>query len=65
MTGRRIKLTRLSPGCLLHTLYGFDTQGIETQLEGFRRQQRQLQAAVAGLFAFRAEDRAMLVEAGE
>ena len=60
-----INQTRLSPGLVLHPFYGFDTQGIQTQLQRFRRQQSQLQAAVARLFAFGAQDRAVLVEAGE
>ena len=50
---------------VLHTLYGFDTQGIQTQLQGLRRQLRQLQAAVADRFIFRRQNRAVLVEAGE
>ncbi len=49
----------------IHTFYGFDTRGIQTQLSGLRRQLRQLQAAVADRFIFRRQNRAVLVEAGE
>lgn len=59
-----IKQTRLSPGLFLHPFYSFDTR-IQTQLQRFCGQQCQLQAAVARLFAFGAQDRAVLVEAGE
>jgi hypothetical protein len=47
-----IKNPALAGFFVLHTLYGFDTQGIQTQLQGLRRQLRQLQAAVADRFIF-------------